>query len=169
MIVKNTLDYYRSLSHTLLTAMLNDRSYCDSLTEEEKDDLYGAWEEHYMVEGSILCSEPDYLLNNKYSKLPRFPEYRYRPHRGALVDSLSAQCSFTSIASLFDYISKVQYNSEITSQNLSYEPYSLSDNHDIGWFNTHIVIVDHPKLGRHGCGFLSFHLCSFFGTYKKGD
>lgn len=44
---EEVLRQYRCYSHSLLTAMLNDENYLDSLTEDQKEVLYAAWEEFY--------------------------------------------------------------------------------------------------------------------------
>ena len=98
-----------------------------------------------------------------------YREFRYRPQRGSLEESLEYQCSFSSLSDLFTYVAKVQFNGLITEYDISTRLYCEHDYQGIGWFNTHIVLVKHPTLGKVPAGFCSWHLGSIFGTNVKDE
>lgn len=88
-------------------------------------------------------------------------EYRFRPQRGSLIDSLRAQASFTSIEAVFLYVSLL-YETDITRVRLSDGVYSEIDSR-IGWLDIYTVQVQDDRGCWCNVGFCSWNFTSSFG------
>lgn len=88
-------------------------------------------------------------------------EYRFRPQRGSLIDSLRAQASFTSIEAVFFYVSLL-YETDITRVRLSPGVYSEIDSR-IGWLDIYTVQVEDDRGVWCNVGFCSWNFTSSFG------
>ena len=105
------------------------------------------------------------VLNlTKGDRNEKYCEYRYRPEKRTLEESLDCQCSFSSLSELFKYIAKVQFNGMVTEFDVHTRFYMDYDPYGIGWYKTHIVKVKHPNGGYVVAGYCSWHLGSKFGT-----
>ena len=101
--------------------------------------------------------------------MEKYREFRYRPEKESLEESLNHQCSFSSLSDVFTYVAKVQYNGMITEYDVSTRFFSDVDYQGIGWFKTHKVLVKHPTMGHITAGYCSWHLGSVFGTNVKDE
>ena len=93
-----------------------------------------------------------------------YREFRYRPNRSTLEESLAHQCSFSSLHDLFSYVAKVQFNGMITESSVYTVYYLNHDPYGIGWYKTHLVKVKAPTGESVIAGYCSWHLGSKFGT-----
>ena len=101
--------------------------------------------------------------------MKEYREFRYRPYRSTLEESLEHQCSFSSLHDLFSYVAKVQFNGMITESSVYTVYYMKHDPYGIGWYQTHVVKVKHPSEGGIIAGYCSWHLGSVFGTNVPKD